>query len=94
MALILAVANIPELSEYSSILIGYTFIAVLMSGLVCGLGLPAVMNAFYYNPHEEKNGFKGWYQRLCHKMNKKAFNILLGKMHMEMKPLRCITPML
>ena len=38
LALILAVANIPELREYSSILIGYTFIVVLLSGLVCGLG--------------------------------------------------------
>jgi len=37
---------VPELSEYSRILIGYTFIAVLLSGMVCGLGLPAVMNAF------------------------------------------------
>ncbi|NUL20582.1 sodium:proton antiporter, partial [Agrobacterium tumefaciens] len=46
LALILAVANIPALSPYSSILIGYTFISVLLSGVVCGLGLPAVMNAF------------------------------------------------
>ena len=46
LALILAVANIPQLREYSSILIGYTFISVLLSGVVCGLGLPAVMNAF------------------------------------------------
>ena len=79
LALILAVANIPELSEYSSILIGYTFIAVLLSGLVCGLGLPAVMNAFYYNPNEETTGFKGWYQRLCHKMNKKGFQYIVGE---------------
>ncbi|WP_180063455.1 sodium:proton antiporter [Acinetobacter sp. YH16042] len=79
LALILAVANIPELSEYSSILIGYTFIAVLMSGLVCGLGLPAVMNAFYYNPNEETKGFKGWYQRMCHKMNKKGFQYIVGE---------------
>ncbi|OTG69248.1 sodium:proton antiporter [Acinetobacter sp. ANC 4470] len=79
LALILAVANIPELSKYSSILIGYTFIAVLLSGLVCGLGLPAVMNAFYYNPNEETTGFKGWYQRLCHKMNKKGFQYIVGE---------------
>ena len=77
LALILAVANIPQLSEYSSILIGYTFISVLLSGLVCGLGLPAVMNAFYYNPNEEKEGFKGWYQRLCHKMNRKGFQYIV-----------------
>ena len=73
LALILAVANIPQLAEYSSILIGYTFIAVLLSGVVCGLGLPAVMNAFYYNPQQETTGFKGWYQRMCHKMNRKGF---------------------
>jgi len=79
LALILAVANVPELSEYSSILIGYTFIAVLLSGMVCGLGLPAVMNAFYYNPNEEKTGFKGWYQRLCNKMNRKGFKYIIGE---------------
>ena len=79
LALILAVANVPELSEYSSILIGYTFIAVLLSGLVCGLGLPAVMNAFYYNPNEETTGFKGWYQRMCHKMNRKGFQYIVGE---------------
>lgn len=70
LALILAVANMPAVSQYSSILIGYTFIAVLMSGLVCGLGLPQVMNAFYHNPNEPKDGFSGWYQRICHKMNR------------------------
>lgn len=69
LALILAVANIPELSQYSSILIGYTFTCVLLSGLVCGLGLPGVMNAYYHNPNEAKTGFAGWYQRMCHKMN-------------------------
>lgn len=79
LALILAVANVPQLQEYSSILIGYTFIVVLLSGLVCGLGLPAVMNAFYYNPNEEKEGFKGWYQRLCHKMNRKGFKYIVGE---------------
>ena len=79
LALILAVANVPQLSEYSDILIGYTFIVVLLSGLVCGLGLPAVMNAFYYNPNEETEGFKGWYQRLCHKMNRKGFQYIVGE---------------
>ena len=79
LALILAVANVPELAEYSSILIGYTFIVVLLSGLVCGLGLPAVMNAFYYNPNEERTGFKGWYQRMCHKMNRKGFQYIVGE---------------
>ena len=79
LALILAVANVPELSEYSSILIGYTFIAVLLSGIVCGLGLPAVMNAFYHNPNEETQGFKGWYQRMCHKMNRKGFQYIVGE---------------
>src|SRR5690606_572007 len=79
LALILAVANVPQLSEYSSILIGYTFIVVLLSGLVCGLGLPSVMNAFYYNPNEETEGWKGWYQRLCHKMNRKGFQYIIGE---------------
>ncbi len=79
LALILAVANVPELSQYSSILIGYTFISVLLSGIVCGLGLPAVMNAFYYNPSEEKQGFKGWYQRMCNKMNRKGFKYIVGE---------------
>ncbi len=79
LALILAVANVPELGEYSSILIGYTFIVVLLSGLVCGLGLPSVMNAFYYNPNEEKEGFKGWYQRMCNKMNRKGIKYIVGE---------------
>lgn len=79
LALILAVANIPELREFSSILIGYTFISVLLSGVVCGLGLPAVMNAFYYNPNEEKTGFKGWYQRMCHRMNRRGFLYIVGE---------------
>lgn len=52
-------------------LLGYTFISVLMSGLVCGLGLPHVMNAYYYNPNEPKEGFAGWYQKVCHKFNVK-----------------------
>lgn len=78
LALILAVSNVPQLVEYSDILVGYTFIVVLLSGLVCGLGLPAVMNAFYYNPNEETEGFKGWYQRMCHKMNRKGFQYIVG----------------
>ena len=72
-------ANIPELRDYSSILIGYTFISVLLSGIVCGLGLPAFMNAFYYNPLEETTGFKGWYQRMCHKMNRKGVKYIVGE---------------
>lgn len=79
LALILAVANHPVLSPYSSILIGYAFITVLMSGVVCGLGLPAVMNAFYHNPNEETIGFKGWYQRLCHKMNRTGVKYIVGE---------------
>ncbi|MFX8083614.1 cation:proton antiporter [Acinetobacter baumannii] len=79
LALILAVANIPALSPYSSILIGYTFISVLLSGVVCGLGLPAVMNAFYYNPNEETEGLKGFYQKLCHKMNRRGFQYIVGE---------------
>lgn len=71
LALILAVLNEPKLASYASLLLGYTFISVLMSGLVCGLGLPHVMNAFYYNPNEPKEGFEGLYQRLCHKFNRK-----------------------
>lgn len=73
LALILAVLNVPVLEPYSSIILGYTFISVLLSGVVCGLGLPHVMNAFYYNPDEPKEGFSGWYQKLCHKMNRKGF---------------------
>lgn len=68
LALILAVANIPELHKYTNVLIGYTFIVVLLSGVVCGLGLPAVINAFYHNPNEPDTGFGGWYQRLMHKV--------------------------
>ncbi|MEF9956508.1 MAG: sodium:proton antiporter [Acinetobacter sp.] len=79
LALILAVANIPELSAYSSILVGYTFISVLLSGLVCGLGLPAVMNAFYHNPHQETEGLKGVYQRLCDKLNRRGFKYIVGE---------------
>lgn len=79
LALVLAVANLPQLTEYSSILIGYTFIVVLLSGVVCGLGLPPVMNAFYYNPNEEQTGFKGWYQCLCHKMNRSGVKYIVGE---------------
>jgi CPA1 family monovalent cation:H+ antiporter len=47
---------------------------------VCGLGLPAVMNAFYYNPNEETEGLKGFYQRLCHKDEPKWFSVYCGEM--------------
>ncbi len=77
LALILAVANIPQLSQYSGILIGYTFTCVLLSGLVCGLGLPGVMNAYYYNPDEPKTGFAGWYQRQCHKVNRSGLQYIV-----------------
>lgn len=73
LALILAVLNTPMLQPYSSFLLGYTFISVLLSGVVCGLGLPSVINAFYYNPNEPTEGFQGWYQKMCHKMNRKGF---------------------
>lgn len=73
LALILAVCNMPALSAYANILIGYTFVSVLLSGIVCGLGLPAVINAFYHNPNEHHSGFLGWYQRMCHKLNRKGF---------------------
>ena len=79
LALILSVANVPQLSAYSDILIGYTFIVVLLSGLVCGLGLPSVMNAFYYNADEQSTGFKGWYQRMCNKMNRKGVKYIVGE---------------
>lgn len=79
LALILAVANFPALAPYSSILLGYTFICVLLSGLVCGLGLPAVLNAFYHNPQEEQQGFKGWYQRMCHKLNRTGEKYIVGQ---------------
>lgn len=79
LALVLAVANTPQLQPYGSILIGYTFISVLLSGVVCGLGLPAVMNAFYYNPNEETHGWKGIYQRFCNKMNRKGFKYIVGE---------------
>ncbi len=70
LALILAVINTPALEQYSSFLLGYAFISVLLSGVVCGLGLPHVMNAYYHNPNEPKEGFSGWYQKMCHKMNR------------------------
>lgn len=68
LALILAVANVPQLQPYTNVLIGYTFIVVLLSGVVCGLGLPAVINAFYHNPDEPTAGFRGAYQRFIHKI--------------------------
>ena len=73
LALVLAVINVPAIAPYASVILGYTFISVLMSGVVCGLGLPSVMNAFYHNPNEPKEGFAGWYQKLCNKMNRKGF---------------------
>lgn len=77
LALILAVINIPQLSQYSSFLLGYTFISVLLSGVVCGLGLPAVMNAFYHNPNEENSGLKGTYQKFCNMFNRKGFKYII-----------------
>lgn len=73
LALVLAVINVPAVAPYSSVILGYAFISVLLSGVVCGLGLPAVMNAFYHNPNEPKTGFAGWYQRQCHRFNRKGF---------------------
>ncbi|OOS24559.1 cation:proton antiporter [Moraxella pluranimalium] len=77
LALILAVANVPALHPYNNVLIGYTFIVVLLSGVVCGLGLPAVLNAFYHNDHEPTTGFLGWYQRLMHKLNRSGQKYIL-----------------
>lgn len=79
LALILSVSNVEVLQPYSSFLVGYTFIAVLLSGVVCGLGLPAVMNAFYYNPNVETEGFKGWYQRMAYKLNQKGYKYIVGE---------------
>lgn len=79
LALILSVANIEVLQPYSSFLVGYTFIVVLLSGVVCGLGLPAVMNAFYYNPNVQTEGFKGWYQRLAYRLNRKGYKYIVGE---------------
>lgn len=77
LALILAVANVPQLQPYTNILIGYTFIVVLLSGVVCGLGLPAVINAFYHNEHEHTKGFQGFYQKLMHKLNRSGKKYIL-----------------
>lgn len=77
LALILSVANVPQLQPYSGYLVGYTFIVVLMSGVVCGLGLPAVMNAFYHNPLAPTTGFAGWYQRLCNRFNRKGYQYVI-----------------
>lgn len=79
LALILSVANVEVLQPYSSFLVGYTFISVLLSGVVCGLGLPAVMNAFYYNPNVETEGWKGWYQRMAYKFNQKGYKYIVGE---------------
>lgn len=78
LALILAVLNVPALQPYSSLLLGYTFISVLLSGVVCGLGLPSVMNAFYYNANEPKEGFAGWYQKQCHKLNRSGTQYIVS----------------
>lgn len=78
LALILAVINIPQLQPYSSLLLGYTFISVLLSGVVCGLGLPAVMNAFYHNPNEETEGLKGMYQKMCNLMNRQDYKYIVN----------------
>lgn len=83
LALILAVANVPQLSAYTNILIGYTFIVVLLSGVVCGLGLPAVINAFYYNPDEPKTGFMGWYQRIMHKVMNRSDRLYVVQEDMQ-----------
>ncbi len=77
LALILSVANVEQLHPYSSFLVGYTFITVLLSGVVCGLGLPSVMNAFYHNPDAPTKGFAGWYQHFCDKLNRKGFKYIV-----------------
>lgn len=82
LALILAVTNVPSLQPYTNVLIGYTFIVVLLSGVVCGLGLPAVLNAFYHNPNEPTTGFKGWYQRQIHKLNRSGVKYILEEDNM------------
>lgn len=77
LALVLAAINVEALAPYTSFILGYTLISVLLSGVVCGLGLPAVMNAFYHNPNEATTGLAGWYQRLCHKMNRTGEKYLI-----------------
>lgn len=77
LALILAVANVEQLQPYTNILIGYTFIVVLLSGVVCGLGLPAVINAFYHNENEHIQGFMGWYQKIINKLNRSGKKYIL-----------------
>lgn len=79
LALILSVANVEQLRPYSSFLVGYTFIVVLMSGVVCGLGLPSVMNAFYHNPNAPTQGLAGWYQRLCNKLNRQGYKYVIDE---------------
>lgn len=79
LALILSVSNVPQLQPYSAYLVGYTFIVVLLSGVVCGLGLPAVMNAFYHNPNAPTTGFAGWYQRVVNCFNRKGFKYVIGE---------------
>lgn len=79
LALILSVANVEVLQPYSSFLVGYTFISVLLSGVVCGLGLPAVMNAFYHNPNIVTTGFKGWYQQQVMRFNRKGYQYVVDE---------------
>lgn len=79
LALILSVANVAELQPYGSFLVGYTFIVVLMSGVVSGLGLPAVMNAFYHNPNAPTTGLAGWYQQLVNRFNRKGYQYVISE---------------
>ena len=92
LALILSVSNIEALQPYSGFLVGYTFIVVLMSGVVCGLGLPPVMNAFYYNPNEPKTGFKGWYQRQVNRFNRKGYHYVVDEDEYGNKVIRRYQP--
>ena len=68
-----------ELQPYGSFLVGYTFIVVLMSGVVSGLGLPAVMNAFYHNPNAPTTGLAGWYQQLVNRFNRKGYQYVISE---------------
>ena len=79
LALILSVATVAELQPYGSFLVGYTFIVVLMSGVVSGLGLPAVMNAFYHNPNAPTTGLAGWYQQLVNRFNRKGYQYVISE---------------
>ncbi len=92
LALILAVANVPQLQPYTNVLIGYTFIVVLLSGVVCGLGLPVIINVFYHNPYEPTKGFMGFYQRLAHKMNKSGKKYVIAEDKHGNQMISCYTP--